>query len=90
MHWFYFLLRRLIPSSKKNQMNAIQKLRSTTPQLENHLSCHICLSGALELEHLERPEDMVMDPARAKLQALGMSASPTQDRLHQVLYLSHV
>lgn len=54
---------------EENQMKAIQKLRSTRTQLEN------CLSGALELEHLEPPEDMVMDPARAKFQALG-SASP--------------
>lgn len=69
--WMVLLLAPLLNTElfEENQMKAIQKLRSSTTQLEN------CLSGALELEHLEPPEDMVMDPARAKFQALG-SASP--------------
>ena len=77
--WMVLLLSPLLTVLfEENQMKAIQKLRSTTTQLEN------CLSGALELEHLEPPEDMVMDPARAKFQALG-SASPKAG-CAQVLY----
>lgn len=72
MNWFYFLLLCLILYYHVLSVleENLQKLRSNN-------------DGALELEHLEPPEDMVMDPARAKLakfQALALgsawSASP--------------